>query len=136
MKRKIYRMDGSQTEVKEKLAKNVAGEEGMLAELLVRETDDAEEDGEDCETYELNGLATNGIDESNGDPLTWNGTGANDDEVPDRRVLEDMILVFATGVTNCSQDAGVVETETTEGDIEEEPLPAVSRSTFPCHHWL
>ena len=94
MKRKIYRMDGSLTEVEEKLAKSVKGEGGMLAELVVRETDDAEEDGEDGETHELNGLATNGIDESHGDPLTWNGTGANDDEVPDRRVLEDLIHVL------------------------------------------
>ena len=55
---------GVRSEVEEELAQHVKGEEGAVTEMVVGETDDNEQNSEHCETHELNGLASDGVDGS------------------------------------------------------------------------
>lgn len=114
---------GLLTEVEEELGQDVESEQALLADLVVGETDDAEEDGEERETHQLNGLAANGINGGNRDPVTGDGTGADEDEVTNGGVEEVLVHVLgvARAVANLGQNNRVVETETVEGNIQEEP---------------
>ena len=93
----------------------------MSAEVVVCETNDAEKDGKDDETHELDGLAAHGVDEGNCDPITWDCTGADEDETADGCFVEDLVHGFPAVVTDRGQDNGVVETQTIESDIKEKP---------------
>ncbi len=105
------------------MAEDVEGEQSTLVfdQFVVGKADDDEEDGEDGETHELDGLSADGIHGGDGDPITRNGTGQSDDEVANGGVVEDMIHILAAGVADRGEDDGVVETETVESDIQEEP---------------
>lgn len=85
------------------------------------ETDDDEEDGEDDEAAELDGFTADSVDCGDGDPVAGDGACTDDNEITNGSVAEDVVDVGATGVADCSEDGGVVETETIEGDVEEEP---------------
>jgi hypothetical protein len=112
---------GVGAEVEEELAENVETKLAARANDIVTETEDAEEDGEESETHELDGLATNGINESDSNPVTGDGTSADNDQVTDSGVVVDLVHVLATGVTDGLEDNSVVERDTVEGNIEEEP---------------
>lgn len=114
---------GVGAEVEEELSEDKEGEKasGVALEVVVSEAENDEDDGEEGEAHELNGLATDGVDESDGDPVAWDGAGADDDEVADGGVVEDFVDGVAAGVADGSQDDAVVERDTVEGDIEEEP---------------
>lgn len=75
------------TEVEEELGDDVEAEEGASAEVVVGEAHDAEDDGEDDEAADLDGLATDGVDEGYGYPVSRYGAGADDDQVPDGCVV-------------------------------------------------
>lgn len=66
-------------------------------------------------------FAANSIDSRDSNPVTGDGTSANQDQVTDRNVVEDLVDRVALGVTNRLQDGCVVETDTIEGNVEEEP---------------
>ena len=112
---------GVGAEVEEKLAENVETEFAARANDIVSETEDAEEDGEEGEAHELDGLATDGVNQSDGDPVTGDGTGTDDDQVTDSVVVVNFVHVVTTGVANSSEDDSVVQRDTVESDIEEEP---------------
>lgn len=61
---------GVWSKVEEKLGDDVESEKGASAEFVVCETHDAEDDGQNDEATDLDGLATNGINESHGEPIT------------------------------------------------------------------
>ena len=103
--------------VEEELAQNVKSEQSTLRELVVGEANNAEEDGEEGEAHQLNRLAANCVDCSNRHPVSWNGTCADNDQVADGGVAEDVIHVAAAGVTNSSQNDGVVETKTVKCNV-------------------
>lgn len=84
---------------------------------MVGEADDAEEDGEEDETHQLNGFAADGVNGCDGDPVSRNGASANDDQIADRGVAEDVVNVRAACIADCGQDDGVVEAQAVEGDI-------------------
>ena len=109
------------TEVEEKLGKDVKSEERVAGELVVSETDNDEKNGEECETHDLDGLSAESVDGGDGDPVTWNGTGANEDEVTNGGSVEDFIHITAARIADSTENDGVVETKTVVGDIEEEP---------------
>ena len=100
------------TEVEEELGQDVECEEGVAREVVVGEADDYEEDGEHAETEELNGLATYGIDERDRDPVSRDGTGADEDKVADGGLVENVVHVGSAGIANGGQDDGVVKGET------------------------
>ena len=112
---------GVRAEVEEELGEDVEGQERVFTKLVVGEADDAEENGEDCKASKLDGLAANGIDSSNGDPVAGDGTRADDDQITDGRVAEDFVHVTSSSIADGSQNDGVVETKTVVGNVEEEP---------------
>lgn len=65
----------------------------MLGKLVIGKSNDDEEDGQDTEAHELDGFATDGVDCGHGDPVTWDGTGTNDDQIANCGVAENMINV-------------------------------------------
>jgi hypothetical protein len=69
----------SLTEVIEELCKDIESQESMAAKFIVRKSDDAEKKGKYDESHDLDGLASNGVAKGNCHPVTWNGTGANQD---------------------------------------------------------
>ena len=44
-------------------------------------THDDEEDGQHDETHELDGFTTPGINEKEGDPVSWNQAGSGEDQI-------------------------------------------------------
>jgi hypothetical protein len=82
---------------------------------------DDEENGEGGETSKLEGLASNGVDGGNSEPVSGNGTGADEDGVTGGDVVELNVEVATTTVADSLEDGGRVETETVESNIEEEP---------------
>jgi len=111
------------TEVKEELSEDVACEKTLLADDVVTETHQAEEEGQHDETHELDRLAANGVDGSNSDPVTWNGTSTDNDQVANSSLIEVLVHVLGAGgrVADLAEDDRVVERDAVEGDIEEEP---------------
>lgn len=80
------------TEVVEELDENIDGEETMVRDVVVSKTKNAEENSlsyyqqcheclkglgtyEDGKTTKLDGLASNGINRGNSDPISWNCSG-------------------------------------------------------------
>jgi hypothetical protein len=114
----------------------------VTGELLEGEADDAEEESEEKEASELDGFAADGVHEGDGDPVTGDGAGADEDEVANGVFVEDVVNVArnkgvrvgvglrrgcegwnlrSTSPTYCGQDDGIIETESVEGDIQHEP---------------
>jgi len=84
---------GVGAEVEEELAQDVEAKQGVAGELFEGKADDAEEHGEEEEAAELDGLAADRVDEGDGDPVTGDGTGANEDEIADGGFVEDVVDV-------------------------------------------
>ena len=66
-------------------------------------------------------LATERVDCSDRDPVTGDGTSTHENKVTDGNVVEDLVNAVALGVTDGCQDGSVVETDTVESNVEEEP---------------
>lgn len=111
------------TKVEEELGEDVDGKEAVGGKFLVRETHDDEENGQDAETTKLDSLAANGIDGSDRNPVSGNGTSKDDDDVTHGSVVE--VLVDVGGilgrVANDLENGTVVQRETIKGHIEGEP---------------
>lgn len=112
---------GVGAEVEEELSNDVEGEQATLVQFVVGEADDDKDDGEDGEAHELDGLAADGVNRRHRDPVAWDGAGADNDQIADGGVVEDLIHVVTLGVANGGQNDGVVEPETVESNVEEEP---------------
>lgn len=109
------------SEVKEKLNDNVDSEHAVAGHVLEIETPDNEKDSEDTETTDLNGFSANGIDGSNGDPITRDRTGTNEDTVTGSEIVQLVVNGWSTGVSDSGQNGRVVQTKTVESDIKQEP---------------
>lgn len=107
--------------VEEQLDEDVDGQHTVGADLVVRKAPHEEEDGEEDEPDELEGLAADGVDGSNGEPVAGDGTSADENAVTSSEVVKLRIDSLAATVANRSQDGRRVETETVESNIEEQP---------------
>ena len=119
-----WRIEGRwHSQVEEKLGNDVECKEAVGAQLAVGETDNAEEDGEHDEAHQLNGLPSDGVHGSHGYPIPRNGSSTDNDDVTDSAAIEDVVGRLGTSgrVANGGENDSVVETETIESDIEEEP---------------
>lgn len=114
---------GVGAKVEEELGEDEDGKQSVGREVLVGEAHDHEEDGEDAEAHELDRLAADDVDGKDGDPVTRDGAGKDDDHVADGGIVEDLVRVLGTGggVADDVQDGGVVERDTVVGDVEEAP---------------
>ena len=88
---------------------------------MISEADTDEEDGQGGEAHELDGLPTDGVDGGDGDPIAGDGTGADQDQVADGVLAEDLEHVVTTAETDVGQDDGVVQTESVKGHVQKEP---------------
>lgn len=88
------------TEVEEELDEDVESELGVTRELLVSETPDAEEDGEDGEAHQLNWLTSDGVNKCDGDPVTWNGTSNDENAVTGGKVVKLLVGSGSTSVVD------------------------------------
>ena len=88
------------TEVEEELREDIQGEETAVAEMMISEADTDEEDGQGGEAHELDGLPTDGVDGGDGDPIAGDGTGADQDQVADGVLAEDLEHVVTTAETD------------------------------------
>lgn len=91
--------------------------------MLVSETHDDEENGQDSKTAQLNSLAADSINSSNRDPVSRNSTGKNDNDVADSGVVQELVdIVGILGrVPNDLENGTVIQRETIKGHIEAEP---------------
>lgn len=89
----------------------------MVADLVVGEAEDKEEDGEHDEAGELERLPTNSIDGGNSQPVTWDGTGANQDTVTSGEVVQLVIDSLATSIADGCKDSGGVQSQTVKGNL-------------------
>jgi hypothetical protein len=80
-------------EVEKELAQNVESEKSVTRQLFEGEADDAEENGEKEESNELDWLTADSVNESDGEPVTGDGTSTNEDEVADGGFVEDVVDV-------------------------------------------
>jgi hypothetical protein len=85
--------------------------------MVVREADDNEDDGEQDKPTQLDGLAANGVNGSNGDPIAWDGASTDDDQVANRIAAEDFVDIATLGEANSAENDRVVETQAIEGDL-------------------
>lgn len=92
-----------------------------MAEVVVCETDDAEEDGQNDEAHQLDRFAADGVDQGDRHPVAGDGAGANDDQIADGLVVEGLVHIAAADEADRGEDDGVVEAETVKCDVEEEP---------------
>lgn len=108
-------------EVEEELGQDVEGEETASSDLVVGETHDTEDDGEDDEAHELNRLTADSVNKSDSHPVSGNGTSADKDDVTDGDVVEELVHVVAVSVSDSLENGRVVQTDTIESNIEQEP---------------
>lgn len=112
---------GVGAKVEKELTKNVKREKATLGDGVESGTDDEEENGENDESHELDGLTTNGIDSSDGDPVSGDGTSTDEDDVSDSVVAEGLVDVWMLRVTDLFEDDGVVQTQSIKSNVEKEP---------------
>jgi len=100
----------------------------MSDELVVREPDNDEDDGQHAEAHKLNGLSANGVHESDSYPVARNRSGAHDDQITNSGVVEDLVHAVALGETDRAENNGVIEAEAIEGNL----WPVSILNSSPC----
>jgi len=109
------------SEVEEELGEGEAGKLATGAEMGVVTSDDTEHERSDEETTDLNGLATDNLDKGNGEEVTRNVTGGGDDQVTVGVDEKSVVLVATLGETNGCKEDRLVQVDTVESNIDEEP---------------
>lgn len=118
------------TKVEEELGKDVDSQQAVGGDVVVSETHYDEQNGEDDETTELDGLAANGVNGGDRDPVSGHSTSQDNDQVTNGGVVQELVdagdRLAAGGETNGLQNLSVVQGETVEGDIKTEPRASSS----------
>ncbi len=93
----------------------------MWLQVVEVEAPDDEEEGEDYEAGELDGSATDDVNERNCGPVSGNGTRADQDSVSGCEVVKVGIheSFCAGSVADGGKHSCSVETETVEGDLNQ-----------------
>ena len=84
----------------------------MDYQFIIGKSDDDEEDGQHCKSHVLNRFAAECVYCEDGDPVSRDGAGTDEDEVADGRVVEDLVDVGAPGVSYGAQDGRVIQAKT------------------------
>jgi hypothetical protein len=77
-----------------------------------------EKNSEDGEASKLKGLTSNSVDGCNSEPVTGDGTGADENGITGRDVVKLVVEVGAATVSDRLEDGGRVETKTVESNVE------------------
>mgnify|MGYP006900024593 CR=1 FL=1 len=107
---------GVGTEVEEELRDDVERQEAIVGILqrVIGETDDDEEDGQHDEAHQLDRLTAEGINRSDGNPVSGDGTGADQNQVADGGPVEVFVDVFPSSPSDSRQDDAVVQSKAVE----------------------
>lgn len=73
--------------------------------MVVGETPDNEENGEEGETNKLKRLTTDSVNGSNSEPVTRNGTRAHENAITGREVVELLVDSVSGAVANGLEDS-------------------------------
>ena len=108
------------TEIKEELAKDIERQQApsMIQKLFISEANHGKQDSQHCEAHKLNRFTSNGIDESNSDPVARNCTSTHKDQVAHSSVVKDFVHGVALRVAYGAKDDGVVKTKAVESDLQ------------------
>ncbi len=99
------------------MGENVQSQQTPLVQLVIGEAYDNEDDGQENEPAHLDRFSADRINGGNSDPVTGNGTGANNDQIADSTAVEDLENVVTLGESDSRQDDGIVQTKTIKGDL-------------------
>ena len=89
----------------------------MGYEFVIGEADNDEYDGQQSEAHQLDGLPAYDIDESDCNPVAGDRTGADNDQVADSGVVEDLVHAVALRVADGAEDDGIIEAKPVEGNL-------------------
>ena len=81
---------------------------------LEGKSDDNKQNGQNDEAGQLDRLAADRINGSNCDPVTGDGTSADQDKVSNGIAVEGLVHILSTSPADCAQNDGVVETKAVE----------------------
>ena len=117
---------GVGAEVEEQLGENVKGEQSALGEGVIGEADDGEDDSYDEEAADLDGFATQRVDQGDREPIARDAASADEDKVSDGIIAEDLIHVVPARKADSAKDGDVIQAQAVVGEIKEEPDIRVS----------
>lgn len=109
---------GVGTPIEEKLNENVDGQHTVGANVLVGEAPDDEQNSEEDEADQLKGLAAHCVDGGNCEPVTRDGTSADENAVTGGKIEELAVDGSTAAVADCLENGSGVQAKTIEGDIE------------------
>lgn len=86
------------------------------------QTHDYEDNGKHSEAQELDRLATPGIDEEEGNPVSWNEASDGEDQVTNANVVQVVVDTLGTlgdrrTEANCSKDDARVQSKAVESNL-------------------
>ncbi|KAH3664884.1 hypothetical protein OGATHE_003699 [Ogataea polymorpha] len=112
---------GIWTEVLEELGKNIERKKSLVSKFVVGESDNTEDAGQKEERNKLQAFSSNGVDGGNREPVAWNGTGTNKDQVTGSLVVKRVVDVFGGRVANGLQNGSGIQTQAVVSNIQHEP---------------
>lgn len=120
------------TEVEEKLSEHVQRQECavVLEQPIVREPDADENDRKHDEAHHLNRFAADGIHQCHCDPVPRNRAGADDDQITDSGVVEDLVHRVSFGEADGGQDDGIVQAKPIKRHVQGEPRARCSQQNL------
>jgi hypothetical protein len=109
---------GVGTPVEEKLDEDVDGQHAVGLDVIVGESPDDEQNGQEDEADELQGLAADCVNGSNREPVTRDGSSADEDAVTSSKVEKFVVDGSTATVADGLKDSGGIQTKTVESDIK------------------
>lgn len=94
------------TKVEEELRQDVDGQQSVLTQLVVGESHDDEEHGQDTKAHQLDGLTAQSIDSGHSHPVARDSTSQDNDQVANGCVVQVVVggLGSGRGVTDGGED--------------------------------
>ncbi|KAB8659296.1 hypothetical protein FH972_026185 [Carpinus fangiana] len=112
---------GVGAEVEEQLGQGEAGKLASGADAVVVASNDTEEQGGEDEATDLDGLASEPLNGRNGQEVTGEVAGDDDDQVTVGTAEELVVGVGAGGEADGGEQRGLVQVGAVEGDVDKEP---------------
>ncbi len=102
---------GIWTPVEEQLNEDVNGQHGMVAELVIGETPNDEEDCKEAEANELQWLASNEVDSSNSKPVSRECSSDDENATTRGEIVESVVDGSGVGISNGLEYYRLVQAE-------------------------
>ena len=93
-------------------------------------SNDGKHERADEEALNLDPATTKNLDEVDGKKVPWHVSGRGDDQISISVLEQRVVFGFAFGETDRSQKYGLVEIDTVEGDVDEEPAQCSADQLF------